>query len=913
MSRPIRYPKQFNDSHNDTIPPSNNLWVGNLSTDATESDLTDLFSKHGAIDSVTAYSTRNYAFVFFKHLDNAKAAKEALQGAMLRGSSIKIEFTRPAKPCKILWIGGISQCVSKEKLEEEVRKFGKIEDFRFLRDRNTASVEYVRLEDASEALRNLRGKRFGGAEIRVDFLRSQPSRKEQWNNTNDPEDFNVPGRGPPSDVHFGLKRGNSHASGIQEGDNQPSNVLRVGYPPSVQIDEQMLHNAMILFGEIEKIESYPSRHYAFVEFRSSDEAWRAKEGLQGRLFNDPRITIMFSSNDAAAPNRDYPGLSYPGINGPRPDMFFNEHSHRPPHMDMFGYGHPNPSNSFSGPLAPRPMSFGPQNGLSEPEHGDMTTLPGWRRQSSPHMNIHPSSHAIRPPTRPRSGLHDLYDERDPKRSRVENGMGYDHGKVHHSPPVGSKVRGGDYIWRGVIAKGGTPVCQARCIPLGKEIEMKLPEIVNCSARTGLDMLTKHFAEAIGFDIVFFMPDSESDFASYTEFLRYLAAKDRAGVAKFDDGSTLFLVPPSNFLTKVLKVTGPERLYGVVLKLPQQIPSPQKSNHDSALSQYTDRRPIPSPHPREENFVPAEYSRGLHDGSQFLAKPHFPPPSESVQSESVTQEYTPSSNLNSVSQTGVKLTPELIASLSSFLPGNTMSSSLEGIRPPPVPQLPAPNRGWNQDHHQTSEPAGGSFQNKFGSQFNSQTQQGGWNQDHHQASEPAGSALQNKYGNQFNPQTVPPQIQHYSSATHTQFQDFTGQGTPQNAHYAPSQPTNQLYQSEIPQNAQKFSNGVSHGTDSSGSLYNPFYQSSAPSMPNQVYNGNSNQAQNIVPSSAERVSNQVQQPQPVLSGACQGVPVEEVEKNQRYQSTLQFAANLLLQIQQKQQSNTAAGQGSGNQL
>ena len=71
-------------------------------------------------------------------------------------------------------------------------------------------------------------------------------------------------------------------------DGQPSNILWVGYPPSVRIDEQMLHNAMILFGEIERIKSFPSRHYSFVEFRSVDEARRAKEGLQGRLFSDPR-------------------------------------------------------------------------------------------------------------------------------------------------------------------------------------------------------------------------------------------------------------------------------------------------------------------------------------------------------------------------------------------------------------------------------------------------------------------------------------------------------------------------------------------------------------------------------------------------------------------------------------------------
>lgn len=62
-------------------------------------------------------------------------------------------------------------------MEKEFLKFGKIEDFKFLRDRNTAFVEYYRQEDASLAMRNMNGKRIGGEQIRVDYLRSQPSRR----------------------------------------------------------------------------------------------------------------------------------------------------------------------------------------------------------------------------------------------------------------------------------------------------------------------------------------------------------------------------------------------------------------------------------------------------------------------------------------------------------------------------------------------------------------------------------------------------------------------------------------------------------------------------------------------------------------------------------------------------------------
>ena len=62
---------------------------------SVEADLMSLFGKFGVLDSVIAYATRNYAFVNIKRLDDAKKAKEALQGSVIRGSAIRIEFSRP--------------------------------------------------------------------------------------------------------------------------------------------------------------------------------------------------------------------------------------------------------------------------------------------------------------------------------------------------------------------------------------------------------------------------------------------------------------------------------------------------------------------------------------------------------------------------------------------------------------------------------------------------------------------------------------------------------------------------------------------------------------------------------------------------------------------------------------------------
>ncbi|OMO68019.1 hypothetical protein CCACVL1_20129 [Corchorus capsularis] len=951
MAPPMKQQKIGKESE-ESDTPSNNLWVGNLSGETVDSDLMELFNKYGALDSVTTYSSRSYAFVYFKRVEDAKAAKEALQGTALHGNPIKIEFARPAKPCKNLWVGGISQTLSKEELEEEFSKFGKFEDFKFLRDRNTAFIEYSRMEDASQAMRNMNGKRIGGEQIRVDYLRSHPARREQWPNSHDLRDGPFSGRMGPSDSHSMAKRPHPQLGG-RKGDGQPSNVLWVGYPPSVQIDEQMLHNAMILFGEIERIKSFPSRHYAFVEFRSVEEARRAKEGLQGRLFNDPRITIMFSSS-GLAPGKEYSGF-YSSIKGPRPDMVFSDHTSRPSQVDMFGQNHPILPNPVSGPLPPssilgsnvpmRPFShqgsYDPL--LSGQEYNDLSAHhnmqdadpknligPNWRRPSPPL----PSGQGFRPPIRQTSGSWDVYDanqfQRDAKRSRIDASLPVDDASfplrkiddLGPGPVIGSAVSGpfakgrlspvpvkgaagglglarsdGDFIWRGIIAKGGTPVCHARCVPIGRGIETELPEVVNCSARTGLDMLAKHYREAIGFDIVFFLPDSEDDFASYTEFLRYLGSKNRAGVAKFDDGTTLFLVPPSDFLTKVLKVVGPERLYGVVLKLPPQLPSATSLQpHPSLLSQPD----YGLSHLKEEQALQMDYGRVLPEDSKPPARPI---------GQAALQSQLPS-EAGALSQSGITLTPDLIASLASFLPTTSQSAAVGGVQPPLM--TPATQSSFTQ----AVAPKGPPAQH--------------WNQEQ-QPTEHAAPSFQ-----QFNPPAQLPPVQHYSSISSTpmhsaqmalggtQFQEssvslpqqgvassrsLTNFNTPsQSAHAAVSTPISQQYQPEVPPPNPQKGYGMMHGVDASGLYGAPgFQQPNNLNASNQIHGANVSQPQNVM--QADRKN--LEQLQSVLSGAGQGTADVEVDKNQRYQSTLQFAASLLLQIQQQQQTNTPGGQGTGS--
>lgn len=438
-----------------------------------------------------------------------------------------------------------------------------------------------------------------------------------------------------------------------------------------------------------------------------------------------------------------------------------------------------------------------------------------------------------------------------------------------------------------------------------------PEIVNCSARTGLDTLAKHFEETAGFDLVFFLPDAEEDFLSYTEFLRYLASKDRAGVAKLVDGTTLFLVPPSQFLGEVLKVVGPERLYGVVLRMPSVVVPSTERQRAMALPQCADHPRLP-PQPDYGLVAPRKelpvtvlgHGRVLQGDSNFPKPQYHRPQTGSPAVRSTSQDYAPTSATSNpaVPQGKISLTPELIASLASFLPSNPQTSSAE------VPQ-----------QHNDRPPAEAAQQQSFRPPL--------------LLAEPGVSSSQRQSVSQsIHPVSSVSQYQPYPPITTTgshslqpiitgtQMQDSSTnayQQAPTSARplvslVIPHQsghvvaPVAQQQQVEAPLVGQR-GYGVMPGNSVSG-LYNApalDHNYSSSLAANQVQEATSfSQLQAVVPPAYQRTNTefscQTQQLQAASSGS--GPSAEEVneDKNKRYQSTLQFAASLLQQIQHKPQ-------------
>ncbi|CAK9229092.1 unnamed protein product [Sphagnum troendelagicum] len=762
VSKTVSYSGNSKGEEDDALP-SRHLWVGNVSQEVSEAILKEKFSQFGEVDNVTVYSSRNYAFVNFVNQEEAVEAKNLLHGVMLGGLAMRIEFAKGARQSRHLWVGGIGQNVTKEQIEVEFKRFGLLEDFKLLRERSCAFVDYVRMEDAVAAVEALNRKRIGEDTLRVDFGKSSTQKR----------------------VVGGMGSSSGEGRGKADKDGGPSEVLWVGFPLLSNVDEEGLKRAFLPFGEIERIKTFPGRTYAFVQFKSVEDATRAKDNLEGKLFNDPRVHIRFSKSEIGPVDnpRDTPrnmdNLLLPSSRwvgdgqGPRGPLAGGEQFSSP--------GRPSNTSSLrAGGLRPeyRPESFmaGPTARASTRNSGrdgrmeDIDYLrrapggesdiqlpfddgwdlpdedvvpreakrlrmfpgvgsepPGFDTRYEPHqlggsngsnhsgsggpagygntrlLSTGDYSHGLGP--RPRGGTartEGVHPPLDNLRVSMghgsgpspglavpqygkQNGYGGESGAA--AAAAGAAVAAEGWQWHGTIAKGGTPVCRARCLPVGKGIDVTVPDVVNCTARTDLDMLAKHVFQAGDFGVVFFVPEGDPDVPPYQDFMHYLGEKHRAGVAKLADGTSLFLVPPSEFSERVLKVPGQNCLFGVVLKFMQQAPGPNftpppHQQQAPSLPQH------PSAFPQQQQLlsqhVPSQQSPFLQQVSApMMNAPPTQGPSGFQGSMQVSPlqgqplnvanaspaQLTPS-QLASIATMPGGLTPELIASLTALLPQNS---------------------------------------------------------------------------------------------------------------------------------------------------------------------------------------------------------------------------------------------------
>lgn len=585
-------------------------------------------------------------------------------------------------PSRHLWVGNLSHYIAEQELTYHFLRFGELENVAFHPGRSYAFINFSNEEDAIAALKALQGFPVNGNSLRVEFAKAEKSSMASQD-----EDRHLAVRGSPYSQrdagprHASPETLNANKSKMKEKNGEPSEVLWIGFPALLKVDEATLRKAFSPFGEIGKITVFPGRSYAFVQFRNVLSACRAKETLQGKLFGNPRVHICFSRSENSVKGSTDGSLSpHSRINGRlgSSERFLQDRNFsglteetkiRSPNKPNYDsgdsdvYGFKRKGSSWSG-----------ENSAYEPQRFEQVEYDSWLPEDVYEQQRSPMRFRDFPPKKfpqkssfygePWDMTEDTYSVHGSKKlktssfplekelpeytlsdlerekcafpriiSNISQSDSYDknhdagticykqnldlsvkamphaqrndHWKPSYDgfqagsgslssnlidrkryPPELSQPSAKEWKWEGTIAKGGNPVCRARCFPVGKVLDIMLPEFLDCTARTGLDMLARHYYQASSAWVVFFVPGSDADMEFYHEFRHYLEEKQRAAVAKLDDRTTLFLVPPSDFSVKVLKVPGKLSISGVILRL--ELPGssfgavPPNVNEDATL-------------------------------------------------------------------------------------------------------------------------------------------------------------------------------------------------------------------------------------------------------------------------------------------------------------------------------------------
>ena len=159
--------------------PTRSLWIGNIDTTISASDLLSLFTPFGVIESLRILTDKECAFVNYVRVEDAVRARDEMQGSRVGNCVVRVGFGKAEsisenqgmQPTKSLWIGNIPPVTEPADLENIFRVFGPVESARVLTHKNCGFINYERLEDAMEARKAMNGREIGGSVVKINFAK----------------------------------------------------------------------------------------------------------------------------------------------------------------------------------------------------------------------------------------------------------------------------------------------------------------------------------------------------------------------------------------------------------------------------------------------------------------------------------------------------------------------------------------------------------------------------------------------------------------------------------------------------------------------------------------------------------------------------------------------------------------------
>lgn len=179
-------------------PNGHTLWIGDVSIDASEQDLIDLFEQCGGVEMICLQvnQLRNGKFGHVKFFDTEAVDKAAnLAGTPVKGVPIRVDFaedkpvaayrvgkdrtvpeTKKPEDCRTVWVGGLPAEIEEETIKTTFEKCGEIKEIRLDRSKRSGTlfchVEFADNAAVERAVR-LSGERVGTSKIRVDYAENR--------------------------------------------------------------------------------------------------------------------------------------------------------------------------------------------------------------------------------------------------------------------------------------------------------------------------------------------------------------------------------------------------------------------------------------------------------------------------------------------------------------------------------------------------------------------------------------------------------------------------------------------------------------------------------------------------------------------------------------------------------------------
>ncbi|KAF7722605.1 hypothetical protein EC973_002918 [Apophysomyces ossiformis] len=169
------------------------LWLGNINPALSVSDLIQLFSCYGQVESARILSDKECAFVNFVTVDSAIAAKHDIEsrlGNQVAGTTVRVGFGKAdvnlaitlsneagpnaQGPTRALWIGNLPVNTTPAILRSLFQPYGPIESVRVLSHKNCGFVNFQFQEDAVRARKMLQNKEVlgpGTGIVRIGFAK----------------------------------------------------------------------------------------------------------------------------------------------------------------------------------------------------------------------------------------------------------------------------------------------------------------------------------------------------------------------------------------------------------------------------------------------------------------------------------------------------------------------------------------------------------------------------------------------------------------------------------------------------------------------------------------------------------------------------------------------------------------------